>query len=59
MAEFSEVIWVGGDRRSAALLGHRAATTYADALEIASGTVGVHPTITMLRGPGPALGDVR
>ena len=58
-AAFSEVIWVGGDRRSAALLGHRAATTYADALEIASGTVGMHPTITMLRGPGLALGDVR
>lgn len=56
---FAEVIWVGGDRKCAALLGHRAATTYADALEIASGTVGLHPTITMLRGPGLALGDVR
>ena len=56
---FSDVIWVGGDRRVAALLGHRAATTYADALEIASGTVGMHPSITMLRGPGLALGDVR
>ena len=53
------MIWVGGDRRSAALLGHRAATTYADALEIASSSVGRTPGITVLRGPGLALGDVR
>ncbi|HSO69395.1 MAG TPA: hypothetical protein VLQ67_07110, partial [Arachnia sp.] len=53
------VIWVGGDRRSAAILGHRSATTYADALEIASNTVGRAPSITVLRGPGLALGDVR
>lgn len=57
--QFSEVIWVGGDRKTAALLGHRAATTYADALEIASNTVGAHPAITYLRGPGLTLGDVR
>lgn len=56
---FSDVIWVGGDRRSAALLGHRAATTYADALEIASNSVGARPSITVLRGPGQAWGDVR
>ncbi|MDO5676586.1 MAG: lactate racemase domain-containing protein [Propionibacteriaceae bacterium] len=55
----SNVIWVGGDRRSAALLGHRAASTYADALEIASDVVGNEPAITFLRGPGLALGDVR
>ena len=41
------------------LLGHRAASTYADALEIASDAVGKHPAITFLRGPGLALGDVR
>lgn len=56
---YSEVIWVGGDRRSAALFGHRAATTYADALEIASNQVGRAPEITVLHGPGLALGDVR
>ncbi|MBB1512692.1 DUF2088 domain-containing protein [Tessaracoccus sp. MC1627] len=56
---FSDVIWVGGDRRSAAILGHRSATTYADALEIASNTVGRAPSITVLRSPGLALGDVR
>lgn len=56
---FADVIWVGADRRSASLLGHRAASTYADALEIASDTVGQHPAITFVRGPGLALGDVR
>lgn len=56
---FSDVIWVGADRRTAALLGHRAASTYADALEIASDLVGEQPAITFLRGPSLALGDVR
>ncbi|MDF1489405.1 lactate racemase domain-containing protein [Tessaracoccus caeni] len=54
-----QVIWVGGNRRTAALLGHRAASTYADALEIASDSVGSHPAITYLRGPGQVLGVVR
>lgn len=53
------IIWVGGNRRTAALLGHRAASTYADALEIASDSVGSHPAITYLRGPGQVLGVVR
>ncbi|MBB1510059.1 lactate racemase domain-containing protein [Tessaracoccus sp. MC1756] len=57
--DVSDVIWVGADRRSAALLGHRAASTYADALEIAADEVGRQPDITFLRGPGLALGDVR
>ncbi|HMR48707.1 MAG TPA: lactate racemase domain-containing protein [Arachnia sp.] len=56
---YGDVIWVGGNRRTAALLGHRAASTYADALEIASDFVGSHPAITYLRGPGQVLGDVR
>ncbi|MFT3886855.1 MAG: lactate racemase domain-containing protein [Arachnia sp.] len=58
-ARYANVIWVGGDRRSAAVLGHRAASTYADALEIASDAVGTAPSITVLRGAGLALGDVR
>ena len=58
-ARYSDVIWVGGDRRSAAVLGHRSASTYADALEIASDAVGTTPSITVLRGAGLALGDVR
>lgn len=56
---FSNVIWVGGNRRTADLFGHRAASTYADALEIASNVVGRHPEITYLHGPGLPLGDVR
>lgn len=55
----ADVIWVGADRRSAAVLGHRAATTFADALEIASNTVGSRPAITHLHGPGRVLGVVR
>lgn len=56
---FTDIIWVGGNRRSADLFGHRAATTYADALELASNSVGHQPSITYLRGPGLPLGDVR
>lgn len=56
---YSDVIWVGGNRRGADLFGHRAASTIADALEIASNTVGRSPAITFLHGPGLPLGDVR
>lgn len=58
-ARLGDVIWVGADRRSAAVLGHRAASTFADALEIASNVVGAQPNITHLHGPGRALGVVR
>ena len=58
-APLADVIWVGADRRSAAVLGHRAASTAADALEIASGSVGFSPSITMLRGVGLVVGDVK
>lgn len=54
----SDVIWVGGDRRNAALLGHRSATTLADALEIASDTVGAAPAMTYLRAPGRVVGHI-
>lgn len=57
-ASLSEVIWVGGDRHNAGLLGHRAASTMADALEIASDTVGTSPTMTYLRSPGRVVGHV-
>ncbi len=57
-ADLADVIWVGGDRRSAAIMGHRAATSVADALEIASAVVGRHPSITHLHGPGRVLGAV-
>lgn len=51
----AEVIWVGADRQSAALLGHRAATTCADAMEMVADRIGPAPRITVLRGPGPVL----
>lgn len=56
--QVGDVIWVGGDRRSAAVLGHRAASTFADALELAAGVVGSQPRILHLHGPGRALGSV-
>lgn len=57
-ARLADVIWIGGDRRTAALLGHRSASTLADALEIASTHVGDQPTMTYLRSPGRLLGRV-
>ncbi len=54
----SDVIWVGGDRRSAAVMGHRCASTLADAYEIAASVVGRTPDITHLHGPGRLLGIV-
>ena len=59
MDHVDEVIWVGGDRRVASRLGFRAATTLADALEMASGTVGSSPSITYLHNPPHLLADVR
>ncbi|MFC5177244.1 lactate racemase domain-containing protein [Nocardioides taihuensis] len=59
MDHVDEVIWVGADRRVAQRLGFRAATTLADALEMASGTVGTNPSITYLHNPPQILADVR
>ncbi|NPC96539.1 DUF2088 domain-containing protein [Nocardioides sp. zg-DK7169] len=59
MDHVGDVIWVGADRRAATRLGFRAASTLADALEMASGTVGRSPTITYLRNPPQLLADVR
>ena len=59
MDHVDDVIWVGGDRRAAARLGFRAATTLQDALEMASGTVGTSPSITYLHNPPHLLADVR
>jgi hypothetical protein len=53
------VIWVGGNRKAAARMGFRAATTLQDALEMASGTVGSSPSITYLHNPPHLLADVR
>ena len=54
-----DVVWVGADRRSVSRLGFRAASTFADALEMVSGTVGHSPSITYLHNPPHVLADVR
>ncbi|MEJ7832070.1 MAG: lactate racemase domain-containing protein [Nocardioides sp.] len=59
MDHVDEIIWVGADRKVAARLGFRAASTLSDALEMASGTVGASPSITYLRNPPHLIADVR
>ena len=59
MDHVQDVIWVGADRRVAARLGFRAASTLADALEMASSTVGPDPSITYLHNPPHLIADVR
>ncbi|OYO24323.1 transcriptional regulator [Enemella dayhoffiae] len=54
-----DIIWVGADRATAEKLGFRAASTLADALEIASAGVGRTPSITHLHTPPAVLADVR
>jgi hypothetical protein len=54
-----DVIFVGGDRRTTARMGFRSATTFADALEMASDTVGRSPKITYLHSPPLTMADVR
>ena len=53
-----DVIWVGGDRRAVARMGMRSASTFADALEMASDTVGRSPSITYMHSPPHALAHV-
>jgi len=59
MDYLGDVIFVGGDRRSVERMGFRAATTFADALEMAGETVGRSPQITYLHAPPLALAEVR
>jgi hypothetical protein len=59
MDHVGDVIWVGADRKAVARLGFRAASSLADALEIASGTVGGSPSITVMHNPPHLLADVR
>ncbi len=59
MDHVGDVIWVGGNRKSAERMGFRAASTLADALEMASSTVGRSPSITYLRNPPHLVADVR
>jgi hypothetical protein len=53
------VIFVGGNRKTTARMGFRAASTLADALEMASPVVGSSPSISYLHAPPLVLADVR
>ena len=55
----SDVIAVGANRRAAARLGFRAASSLADAIEMASDTVGRSPSITYLHAPPLVMAEVR
>lgn len=54
-----DVIVVGGDRKACARLGYRAASSFADALEMAGETVGRSPSITYLHVPPLTIAEVR
>ena len=54
-----DVIFVGGDPKTVARLGYRAAGTLRDALEMATDTVGSSPSITYLHAPPLMIADVR
>jgi hypothetical protein len=53
-----DVIVVGGDQRAVARLGFRRASTLADALEMATDTVGRDPSITHVHNPPVLMTDV-
>lgn len=53
-----DIIWVGADRGSAERMGFRAASTLADALEIASATVGRTPSMSYLHTPPSILAEL-
>ena len=59
MDYLGDVIYVGGDRKTVARLGFRSAGTLADALEMASETVGRSPRVTAMKCPPLLLADVR
>ncbi len=59
MKHCGRVIIVGGDPATVRKLGFVPASTLNDALEIASDTVGRHPTITHLKNPPMLMADVR
>lgn len=59
MEHLGDVIFVGADRKAAARMGFRSASTLADALEMAKDTVGGSPSITYQHTPPATLADVR
>lgn len=54
-----DVIFVGANRKAVQRMGYRAATSLADALEMAKETVGSSPSISYLHSPPLTLADVR
>ena len=59
MDYLGDVIFVGGDRRAVRRMGFRAASTFADALEMAAETVGTSPRISYFHNPPITLAEVR
>jgi hypothetical protein len=59
MDYLGDVIFVGADRRAVSRMGFRTAGSFADALEMASETVGRSPRITYLHTPPLTLAEVR
>jgi lactate racemase len=54
-----DVIFVGGDPKATARMGYRTASSFRDALEMATDTVGRSPSITYLHSPPLSIADVR
>jgi hypothetical protein len=59
MDYLGDVIFVGADRKAVRRMGFRTASSFADALEMASETVGDAPRISYLHTPPLALAEVR
>ncbi len=58
LSHLGDVVIVGGNPEAVRRLGYRPASTLADALEIASDTVGHQPSITYFKNPPLAMADV-
>jgi hypothetical protein len=59
MDYLGDVIFVGADRKAVRRMGFRTASTFADAMEMATETVGTSPRISYLHSPPLALAEVR
>src|SRR5436309_13297435 len=59
MDYLGDVIFVGADRKAVQRMGFRTATSFADALEMASETVGRSPQVTYLHSPPLTMAEVR
>ncbi|RFA16999.1 hypothetical protein B7R22_01470 [Subtercola boreus] len=58
IAHLGDVIFVGGDHGSTRRLGFKSASTLADALEMASDSVGLAPAITYVHGAPVSISEV-